>query len=265
MTGFFRDLQNLRERPIPDLSAARETRKAYRSYPIDAHNPHYGEPLVAIVDYGIEGENYYYRDDAPPYYSKAPGAIPHLLLRESVARRLQQVDARLRACGLQLHVHDGYRPIEVQEYFFRTWMPQRVRQRFPAATEEQVLEETRRYWAQPTISAESPAPHNTGSAIDLTIRHVPTGEHLHMGSIFDDVTRIAHTDWFESASVSSNESYSDQEARANRRLLYWLMIEAGFVNYPNEWWHYSWGDQMWACFTNRDAALYGPAQHRATS
>ena len=50
---------------------------------------------------------------------------------------------------------------------------------------------------------------------------------------------------------------SDEEARANRRILYWVMAEAGFANNPTEWWHYSWGDQMWAKLRGEPAALYG--------
>ena len=50
---------------------------------------------------------------------------------------------------------------------------------------------------------------------------------------------------------------SDAEAQANRRLLYWVMTEAEFANNPTEWWHYSWGDQMWAKLAGQSAAHYG--------
>ena len=32
---------------------------------------------------------------------------------------------------------------------------------------------------------------------------------------------------------------------------------AGFVNYPTEWWHWSFGDRYWAYLTGRHAARYG--------
>ena len=54
-------------------------------------------------------------------------------------------------------------------------------------------------------------------------------------------------------------SFSDEEARANRRLLHWLMVEEGFAGHPDEWWHFSWGDQMWAALTGAPAAHYGMA------
>ena len=43
-------------------------------------------------------------------------------------------------------------------------------------------------------------------------------------------------------------------------LLYWLMMDAGFANHPNEWWHYSFGDQMWAIHNELPAAIFGLAE-----
>jgi D-alanyl-D-alanine dipeptidase len=77
-----------------------------------------------------------------------------------------------------------------------------------------------------------------------------------MGSIFDDATALAHRDQFERVD-STLPSFSDDEARANRRLLHWAMAEAGFAGHPDEWWHYSWGDQLWAALSDVPAAHYG--------
>jgi hypothetical protein len=35
-------------------------------------------------------------------------------------------------------------------------------------------------------------------------------------------------------------------------------IRAGMLNYPTEWWHWSYGDRYWAHATGADTALYGP-------
>ncbi len=50
------------------------------------------------------------------------------------------------------------------------------------------------------------------------------------------------------------------EPRAWRDRLAIVMSEAGFVNYPHEWWHFSYGDQYWAWRTGALAALYGSAE-----
>jgi D-alanyl-D-alanine dipeptidase len=35
------------------------------------------------------------------------------------------------------------------------------------------------------------------------------------------------------------------------------MLEAGFAQHPNEWWHFSHGDQLWAWRTGQTQAIYG--------
>jgi len=42
--------------------------------------------------------------------------------------------------------------------------------------------------------------------------------------------------------------------------LHWVMTEEGFAGHPDEWWHFSWGDQLWAKLTGAPAALYGEAE-----
>jgi D-alanyl-D-alanine dipeptidase len=145
----------------------------------------------------------------------------------------------------------------VQAYFHDVWMPRELQRRDPALSGARLMEEVERYWSAPSESAQSPAPHATGAAVDLTLRWTD-GETLWMGSLFDDVTRLAARDRFEFLDTE-NFSFSDREACANRRLLHWLMTEEGFAGHPDEWWHFSWGDQMWAALTGADAAHYGLA------
>ena len=47
--------------------------------------------------------------------------------------------------------------------------------------------------------------------------------------------------------------------KQNRKMLYDVMAEQGFINYPTEWWHFSYGDRYWALLTGADHAIYGPA------
>ncbi len=39
-----------------------------------------------------------------------------------------------------------------------------------------------------------------------------------------------------------------------------MLTAAGLVNYPTEWWHWSFGDRYWALATGKAAALYGPKE-----
>ncbi|MBS0470088.1 MAG: peptidase M15D vanX D-ala-D-ala dipeptidase [Proteobacteria bacterium] len=253
----FGPLSELRERPIGAVTEIRARRGGYRAYPIARSNTLHGEPMVELKSLGLAGENYYHARRNPPYWQRIEGSIPALLARSSVAQRLVRVDARLRSAGLQLHLFDAWRPKAVQAYFHDVWMPAELRRRNPSLTGDALTAEVERYWAAPSRDADSPAPHATGAAIDLTIRWID-GDALWMGSLFDDATPLAHRDRFE-ALGDGDLSFSDEEARANRRLLHWLMIEEGFAGHPDEWWHYSWGDQLWAALTGADAAHYGEA------
>ena len=254
MERFFDELHSLRLRPIPDLADARRRRMNYRQHPIDRFHPKHLEALAEISIWNISGRNYYYRTDNPPYYMSIPGSIEKLLVRQSVGIMLKEADKRCRSAGVKIHVHDAFRPIEVQSYFHDTWMPEKVQLKYPHMVKGELLKEVEKYWAAPTRSSDSPAPHSTGAALDLTLYTIENNEPLYMGSIFDDVTEKANMDYFELASAM--ESYSDLEALQNRRLLYWVLTEAGFASNPNEWWHFSWGDQMWARIIVQDAAIY---------
>lgn len=252
----FAKVNDLRRQPILDVAAARGARRGARQWPIAQDGPAAQEPLVDVRDFGLSAANYYALERNPPYWGRVPGAIDVVLVRRGVAERLAEIDRHLRSQGFALHLHDGWRPIEVQRYFHDVWLPERLRARRPDLSGAAFWEEVERYWAAPTIDDSSPAPHATGGAVDLTLTFAD-GEPLWMGSLFDDASPLAHLDRFESGADS--DSFSDEEARANRRVLYWTMRRAGFVAHPDEWWHYSYGDQTWAKLTGAPAALYGLA------
>jgi D-alanyl-D-alanine dipeptidase len=250
-------LEELRRRPIPDQTPLRERASGWRAkIAINHASPQFQEPLVDLTAQGVAGENYYYATRNPPYWQRIEGSVPDLLARTSVAKRLTRINARIRPQGLELYIFDAWRPRAVQAYFHDVWVPAELQKRHPELSGEALQREVRRYWSPPTADASAPAPHSTGGAIDLTLRWAG-GETLWMGSLFDDASAIAHRDHYEHVAPSG---FSDEEARANRRLLHWLMIEEGFAGYYEEWWHFSYGDQYWAGITDEPAALYGLAR-----
>ena len=255
--SIFGALEDLRNRPIGELAHARAARRDFRARIKIVRGPLYDEALCEAGALGLAGENFYYSERNPPYWRRIDGATPKLLLRQSVAEKLAKVNARAQAVGLELHLFDAWRPRAIQAYFHDVWMPQELRRRGSRLEGAALTAEVERYWAAPSTDENSPAPHATGGAVDLTLRW-KGGESLWMGSLFDDVTEAAHRDRFEELDTE-RFSFSDEEARANRRLLHWLMTEEGFAGHPDEWWHFSWGDQLWAALTGAPAAHYGLA------
>jgi D-alanyl-D-alanine dipeptidase len=259
----FTSLAGLRDRPVPDLAPVRQSKHGYRDLPIDTRHARANDPLIAVAGLGIEGRSYYAHDRNPPYWERVAGAIETLYVRSAVADLLRTVNDRLAPIGLRLHLYDAWRPRAVQAYFYEKWLPAELRKRRPDLDGEALQAEVSRYWAKPTDDPLSPAPHSTGAAVDLTMVW-DDGEPLFMGSMFDDASSISSTEHFERLEHAA-WSFSAEEARANRRLLYWVMMEAGFANHPDEWWHYSWGDQLWAKVTGQPAAIYGFIEPPATA
>jgi D-alanyl-D-alanine dipeptidase len=249
----FGPLEELRRRPIPDQASLRAAKVGFRAHLLDRASNVFDEPLSDAHANGIAGENFYHSERNPPYWRRIDGSIPELFLREGVIERLVRLNARLAGAGLELFLFDAWRPKEVQAYFHDVWMPAELKARRPELSGAELTREVENYWARPTTDENSPAPHATGAAADLTLRW-KEGEQLWMGSLFDDVTKIAHRDHFER---EIEMCFSDEEARANRRLLHWVMAEEGFIGHPDEWWHFSYGDQLWARLGGHAAALYG--------
>lgn len=254
----FGPLQALRDKPIPkDISTGAKV--GYRSTPILTGGAANAEPLVDARAYGLPGANHYAHERNAPYYAVIPGSIEQLYVREGVAKKLQHVNTQLGAANLELFLFDAWRPQSVQAYFHDRWLPAELRKRKPHLSEEDLAAEVQNYWAAPSAGAESPSPHSTGGAVDLTIRWKDS-DPLWMGSLFDDASPLAHTNLFELQTDETEFSFSNEEARANRRLLYWLMVDTGFASNPSEWWHFSYGDQMWAKLRNEPEALYAGAE-----
>jgi len=254
----FGALEELRNRPIGDQAPPRAARQGFRQrIALASDDALFAEPVVEARALGLAGENFYAGSRNPPYWRPIDGATDKLWLRKTAAEKLARVNARAGAAGLELFLFDAWRPRAVQAYFHDVWMPGELKRRGSTLSGAALNEEVERYWAAPTDDPASPAPHATGAAADLTLRW-KNGEALWMGSLFDDVTALAHRDRFESL-ARENFSFSDQEARANRRLLHWLMTQEGFAGHPDEWWHFSWGDQLWAALTDAPAAHYGLA------
>lgn len=69
-----------------------------------------------------------------------------------------------------------------------------------------------------------------------------------MGGEFDETEEHSHTNYYE---------HEESPARENRRLLVRTMENAGFSNYPQEWWHYNYGNRGWAERTGQSHAVYG--------
>jgi zinc D-Ala-D-Ala dipeptidase len=172
-------------------------------------------------------------------------------IRAGIADRLVAAQTLLPP-GLRLLVVEGYRPIDLQRRYFAEYCAQ-VRLIYPDWSYAQILEHASRYISPPEV-----APHVAGAAVDLTVC-AEDGTELPMGT---DVN--ASPEETDDACYTASTAIS-AEARANRQILCGVLSTVGLVNYPTEWWHWSYGDRYWAYVNGRPAARYGPAEYRATA
>ncbi|RLV80292.1 dipeptidase [Streptomyces rapamycinicus NRRL 5491] len=167
-------------------------------------------------------------------------------LREGVSDRLLKAQAMLPQ-GFRLLFVEGYRPPSLQREYFEEYVSQ-LRTSRTDWSDEQVYSAASRYVSPPDI-----APHSAGAAVDLTLADV-SGSELDLG------TRMNADPEESEGACFTHATNISEEARANRKVLGGVLSAAGLVNYPTEWWHWSFGDRYWALLTGEAAALYRPKE-----
>lgn len=167
-------------------------------------------------------------------------------LREGVLIRLVHAQTLLPD-GLRLLFVEGYRPPWLQRRYFEEYAGQ-LRALHPGWPAERLHAAASRYVSPPDI-----APHSAGSAVDLTLAEAD-GHELDLGTRMN-----ADPEESEGACYTEADTIS-AEARRNRDILGTVLREAGLVNYPTEWWHWSYGDRYWALATGAPHAVYGAVE-----
>ncbi|TXC90830.1 M15 family metallopeptidase [Streptomyces sp. ISID311] len=173
---------------------------------------------------------------------------PVCLLTRDAARALHRAQRSFLRRGLSLKVYDCYRPQRAVDHFVR-WAKDLGDQRMKA--EFYPREDKTKLFDDGYIAAKSG--HSRGSTLDVTLVRLPAvptrpyvpGEpltscygpkagrfpdnSLDMGTGFDCFDTLAHT----------LDPRIHGRQRANRLLLKHGLERAGFVNLPEEWWHFT--------------------------
>jgi D-alanyl-D-alanine dipeptidase len=194
-----------------------------------------GEPLVALSAYAPD------RIAVEPRYHRAgyAGALPECYVRIGAARRLADA-ATLLPAGWRFVVYDGWRPVAVQQAIYAGYQAL-LRQQHPNWTAAVLDQETRRYVALPSTDPARPSPHLTGGTVDLSLLDA-AGRPVELGTAFDAFDPASRTTHYERQLAEQGTlPPRDQAALHHRRLLYHALAQAGFINYPEEWWHYEHG------------------------
>lgn len=182
---------------------------------------------------------------------ETPLTEPHYtLIRKTVYEKLCQAQKDLPN-NWRFRIYEAFRSIEVQKMLFDQEY-QLVKNKSPEKSEAEIFHEATRL-ASPVINFDGTKnipPHNTGSAVDVEIidkngRVIEMGMQAKDWQIVDPNLCMTHCENL------------DKAIQKNRDILFAVMSAHDFVNYPTEWWHFSYGDRYWAFHKNKSHAIYG--------
>ncbi len=193
-----------------------------------------------------------------PYHLRQ-GVIDRLLLAQEYLQTQKP--------GWKLAIFDGYRPVIVQQYMVDFTFGELVKTKgwqqesLTPDQKEHLWELVHHIWAVPNYDPTTPPPHSTGGAVDLALADA-TGSIVDFGSPIDEISPRSHPDYYlnysqEASQNSQNSQKLAQTYHQNRLLLKAVMEQAGFQRHPGEWWHFCYGDQMWAWLSEAPRAIYG--------
>lgn len=153
-------------------------------------------------------------------------------LRQEVYERLSKALLLLPG-GIFLKIYDGYRTLEEQK---KNW-----NREFEKIKDERL---TRLRTANPY--EDGYGGHQTGGAIDISLCD-KNGNDLEMGTKVGEYNEKTKT----------KNCYLSLEEKRNRKILIDVLLLVGFKNYPVEWWHFCYGDRMWAAYSKKKTCFYG--------
>jgi D-alanyl-D-alanine dipeptidase len=183
----------------------------------------------------------------PVYYRQGLSDTPRMLVRKTVAEKL--VSAQKNLAGCRFKIWDAWRPRDVQNNIYRKFWAE-LSTEHPNWDEERLKFEVGTFVTLASDPRRIP-PHATGGTVDLTLVDT-SGEELDMGTPFDHFGPESYSDFFEKNDLN-------KAMRDNRRLLRNAMAAQGFRVDVEEWWHYDYGNQLWAVSTGESTAFYGEA------
>ncbi len=146
--------------------------------------------------------------------------------------------------GYHFVVYEAYRPMEAQ---IKLWdgvvCEQKKKHPELGVNSEEFIALCDVFAANPYRQGSG---HQSGASVDISLVD-DAGKEYDMGGM---VRGFDETADFDCPNISP-------EGRKNREILRDALSKSGLVNYPSEWWHYSFGDRLWARLTGSKLAIFG--------
>ena len=165
-------------------------------------------------------------------------------LRKTVYEKLKIFVEEMKKYNLKIKLYDAYRSLDDQ---LNSWNKrlEETKKEFKDLSEEQIEMKTKLKVANPK-DLENVGGHQTGGAIDITLVD-ENGNELDMGTKYEEYNEKTLT---HSKNITIIQ-------RKNREMLLNGVKKLEFVNFPAEWWHFCYGDKMWAAYKYKKFCFYG--------
>jgi zinc D-Ala-D-Ala dipeptidase len=166
-------------------------------------------------------------------------------IRMEIRQRVEKASTTLPD-GLCFMIYEAYRSRQQQQ---RLWDPlyARLQRDNPDWHAHDLYTEAAR-WISPPDGFGSG--HQAGAAIDITLATLARRP-LDMGTAMNE----------KSTPLTMTAAPVADEIRKNRDLLISALAKYELANYPDEWWHFSYGDRLWAEVTGRTQAFFAPIDY----
>ncbi len=164
-------------------------------------------------------------------------------IRKSVYAMLLEAKKTLPA-NHHFMVFEAYRPLARQVMLWNK-VAALVKEKYPNATPEEARAINETYTADPYNGIGSG--HQACCAIDISLCD-DHGVAYDMGTGMHEFNPLTKT----------NADGITADAASKRKILVDALESAGLINYPAEWWHFSYGDHQWAYLVGKTECPYGP-------
>lgn len=178
------------------------------------------------------------------YFKQGLTTDCRILMRKSVVQKLIAIELKL--IDYKFLIWDGYRSRETQSAIYNRYWTE-LHTQHPDWNNDRLAVEVGTFVTK--SSEKRIPPHTTGGAVDLTLL-TKAGRQLDMGTKFDYFGPEAAALYFE-------ENRTNPVVQHNRKILREAMQAEGFRIEPEEWWHFDYGNQLWATTMHKPYALYG--------
>lgn len=172
------------------------------------------------------------------------------LIRKGLWQRLEAMANNLQLLkpetSISILVFEGLRDCQTQAKLFDITVEQ-LKEGKSQLSDSDIKKLAEKFITPPN---ETP-PHATGGCVALRLFDDNKNEFLDMGK-FGFL-------WFPENKNDESNTFSanlSEEQQRNRMLLLNAAALAGLINYPYEWWHFSFGDRYFCYYTNNKTAIY---------